>query len=89
MRGQTSTSPQRRTARRSPVAWVLSLAPVAWFGRAISYPLYLWHVVFIAMIEPFVQGALGIVLVLAAAIVASYIPARRAARISPIVALGR
>lgn len=52
----------------SPVAWLLSLAPVAWFGRAISYPLYLWHVVFIALIEPFVQGALGIVLVLAAAV---------------------
>ena len=52
----------------SPVAWVLSLAPVAWFGRAVSYPLYLWHVVFIALIEPYVQGALGIVLVLAAAV---------------------
>ncbi|VXB11647.1 acyltransferase [Frigoribacterium sp. 9N] len=52
----------------SPVAWVLSLAPVAWFGRAVSYPLYLWHVVFIALVEPYVQGALGVVLVLAAAI---------------------
>ncbi|MBD8140563.1 acyltransferase [Frigoribacterium sp. CFBP 13605] len=55
----------------SPVAWVLSLAPVAWFGRAVSYPLYLWHVVFIALVEPYVQGALGIVLVLAAAICTS------------------
>ncbi|WP_329457004.1 acyltransferase family protein [Streptomyces sp. NBC_01497] len=28
---------------RSALSWVLSLAPVAWVGRNLSYGLYLWH----------------------------------------------
>ncbi|GAA3733501.1 acyltransferase [Streptomyces tremellae] len=28
---------------RSALSWLLSLAPVAWVGRNLSYGLYLWH----------------------------------------------
>ncbi|MCF3964993.1 acyltransferase [Streptomyces fuscigenes] len=28
---------------RSALSWVLSLAPLAWVGRNLSYGLYLWH----------------------------------------------
>ncbi|WP_245179575.1 acyltransferase family protein [Streptomyces montanisoli] len=28
---------------RSALSWVLSLAPLAWIGRNLSYGLYLWH----------------------------------------------
>ena len=55
---------------------MLSLGPVAWFGRALSYPIYLWHVVFIALITPVVPGALGIVAVVAASIVTAYLSHR-------------
>jgi peptidoglycan/LPS O-acetylase OafA/YrhL len=55
---------------------VLSLGPVAWFGRALSYPLYLWHVVFIALIEPVVPGALGTVAVIAAAVTTAWLSHR-------------
>ena len=55
-------------SRPSVIAGALSLGPVAWFGRAVSYPLYLWHVVMIALITPVVPGALGKVLVIVAAV---------------------
>jgi len=57
-------------------ARVLSLGPVAWFGRALSYPLYLWHVVFIALIEPVVPGALGTLAVIAAAVATAWLSHR-------------
>ncbi|WP_423919491.1 acyltransferase family protein [Frigoribacterium sp. 2-23] len=55
-------------SRPSVIAGALSLGPVAWFGRAVSYPLYLWHVVMIALITPVLTGALGQVLVIVASV---------------------
>jgi peptidoglycan/LPS O-acetylase OafA/YrhL len=46
-------------SRRTAVSRVLSLTPVAWFGRNVSYSLYLWHVLVIAMIRPLIPGNLG------------------------------
>ncbi|ROP78570.1 peptidoglycan/LPS O-acetylase OafA/YrhL [Frigoribacterium sp. PhB107] len=63
-------------SRPSLPARVLSLSPVAWFGRALSYPIYLWHVVFIALITPVVPGALGVVAVIAASVVTAYLSHR-------------
>jgi peptidoglycan/LPS O-acetylase OafA/YrhL len=63
-------------SRPSFPARVLSLGPVAWFGRALSYPIYLWHVVFIALITPVVPGALGIIAVIAASVVTAYLSHR-------------
>ena len=63
-------------SRPSWPARLLSLSPVAWFGRALSYPLYLWHVVFIALLEPLVPGALGKVAVIAAAVVTAWLSHR-------------
>ena len=63
-------------SRPSWPARTLSLSPVAWFGRALSYPLYLWHVVFIALLEPIVPGALGKVAVIAAAVVTAWLSHR-------------
>jgi len=57
-------------------ARVLSLGPVAWFGRALSYPIYLWHVVFIALVTPVVPGALGVLAVLAASVVTAWLSHR-------------
>jgi peptidoglycan/LPS O-acetylase OafA/YrhL len=63
-------------SRASLPARVLSLGPVAWFGRALSYPIYLWHVVFIALITPVVPGALGVLAVLAASVVTAWLSHR-------------
>ena len=63
-------------SRPSWPARLLSLGPVAWFGRALSYPLYLWHVVFIALLEPLVPGVAGKVAVLAASIGTAYLSHR-------------
>jgi peptidoglycan/LPS O-acetylase OafA/YrhL len=63
-------------SRPSLPARVLSLGPVAWFGRALSYPIYLWHVVFIALVTPIVPGALGVLAVIAASIVTAYLSYR-------------
>ncbi|NIJ04466.1 acyltransferase family protein [Frigoribacterium faeni] len=63
-------------SRASLPARVLSLGPIAWFGRALSYPIYLWHVLFIALITPVVPGALGIVAVIAASIATAWLSHR-------------
>jgi peptidoglycan/LPS O-acetylase OafA/YrhL len=34
----------------TPVSWLLGLRPIAWFGRSLSYPLYLWHYLVIIVI---------------------------------------
>jgi peptidoglycan/LPS O-acetylase OafA/YrhL len=47
------------TSRRSAVSRVLSIPPIAWFGRNVSYSLYLWHVLVIALVRPLVPGSLG------------------------------
>jgi peptidoglycan/LPS O-acetylase OafA/YrhL len=47
--------------RRTPVARVLALGALAWFGRNGSYGLYLWHVMVIALVLPLVPGPLGVV----------------------------
>lgn len=64
-------------ARRTAVSRVLSFAPIAWFGRNVSYSLYLWHVLVIAMIRPLIPGNLGkvtaIVVAVAVAIASHYL----------------
>ena len=58
-------------SRRSPLSIVLSWKPMAWFGRNVSYSLYLWHMVVIALVEPYVHGLWGkFALVVAASLVA-------------------
>jgi peptidoglycan/LPS O-acetylase OafA/YrhL len=47
--------------RKTHVSRLLSIRPLAWFGRNGSYGLYLWHVMIIALILPLVPGPLGIV----------------------------
>ncbi len=44
----------------------LSLAPLAWFGRNVSYSLYLWHMLVVTLLEPFVSGLAGNLLLVAA-----------------------
>ncbi len=45
--------------RESVISRALSVAPVAWFGRNVSYALYLWHIVVFAIIVPLVPGIMG------------------------------
>lgn len=58
-------------SRRSPLSIALSWKPMAWFGRNVSYSLYLWHMVVIALVDPYVHGLWGkFALVVAASLVA-------------------
>ena len=57
--------------RPSLVARALSLGPVAWTGRALSYPIYLWHVLMIALVGPVLSGPLGVVAVIVATVAVS------------------
>lgn len=57
--------------RPTLVARALSLGPVAWTGRALSYPIYLWHVLLIALLSPVLSGPLGIVAVIVATVAVS------------------
>jgi len=62
--------------RPSLVARALSLGPVAWTGRALSYPIYLWHVLMIALIAPVLSGPVGVLAVIAATVVVSVLSYR-------------
>lgn len=42
--------------RRSLVARAFSFRPVAWFGRNLSYSLYLWHMVCLGIVETLMTG---------------------------------
>lgn len=58
-------------SRRTVLSSALSWSPMAWFGRNVSYSLYLWHMVVIALLDPFVSGTSGkLLLVVAASAVA-------------------
>jgi peptidoglycan/LPS O-acetylase OafA/YrhL len=54
--------------RRSPVSAVLGWRPLAWFGRNVSYSLYLWHVLVLTMVTWFIHGALGTLIAIPAAV---------------------
>ena len=69
--------------RLAAIGVVLGLVGAVWVSQAMRGLLFN-----INGLDPLTFVVAPLVL-LAAAIVASYIPARRAARISPIVALGR
>jgi len=55
-------------AGRTPVGTLLSWRPLAWFGRNVSYSLYLWHMIVMALLEPYVHGLAGKFVLLAASI---------------------
>ncbi|WP_345376939.1 acyltransferase family protein [Frondihabitans cladoniiphilus] len=55
-------------SRPSVLGSVLSWKPLSWFGRNVSYSLYLWHMLVIALLEPFVSGFLGQLVLVAASI---------------------
>lgn len=46
-------------SRPSPMSSIFSWRPVAWFGRHISYSLYLWHMLVMTVVSWFIGGALG------------------------------
>jgi peptidoglycan/LPS O-acetylase OafA/YrhL len=58
-------------SRRTTVGAFLGLKPLAWFGRNVSYSLYLWHMIVMALLDPLVAGLSGKLLMLAAAIAVS------------------
>lgn len=57
--------------RTSLVSHVLSLSPIAWFGRNGSYSLYLWHVLVIALITPIIPGFGGKITAILASVAVS------------------
>ncbi|MDQ1545188.1 MAG: hypothetical protein QOH69_92 [Actinomycetota bacterium] len=57
------------SSRQTVLSRVLSVHPLAWFGRHGSYGVYLWHVMLIALILPAVPGPLGIPAVILASII--------------------
>jgi peptidoglycan/LPS O-acetylase OafA/YrhL len=54
------------SSRVTLLSRVLSLGPLAWFGRNVSYSLYLWHMLVVTLLEPFVSGLAGNLLLVAA-----------------------
>ena len=56
------------TAETLP-ARVLRLRPLAWYGARASYSLYLWHLVVLALLTPWLDGVLGRLVILAVAVV--------------------
>jgi peptidoglycan/LPS O-acetylase OafA/YrhL len=47
----------------------LSLTPLAWFGRRVSYAAYLWHPLMIALLTPLVSGLWGKLVMIAVALI--------------------
>jgi len=58
-------------SRRSVVSRALSLRPLAWFGRNMSYSLYLWHVVALDLVLMAFSGPLARVIAIAVALAAA------------------
>jgi peptidoglycan/LPS O-acetylase OafA/YrhL len=58
-------------SRRSVVSRALSLRPLAWFGRNMSYSLYLWHVVVLDLVLMTFSGPLARVIAIALALAAA------------------
>lgn len=56
------------TSRPSWISAIFSWRPVAWFGRSVSYSLYLWHVLVLTVVTWFVGGAVGTTLAIALAV---------------------
>jgi len=60
-------------SRRSLLGTVLGVKPLAWFGRNVSYSLYLWHMIVMALVDPFVSGLIGQLVMLGGAILVSIV----------------
>ena len=58
-------------SRRSIVSQALSARPLAWFGRNLSYSLYLWHVVLLDLVLMAFNGPLARVIALALSLLAA------------------
>ncbi|MCU1529473.1 MAG: hypothetical protein JWP75_3236 [Frondihabitans sp.] len=56
-------------SRPSLVNTFLSWKPMSWFGRNVSYSLYLWHMLIMALLDPLVSGLAGKFIMLGASIV--------------------
>jgi peptidoglycan/LPS O-acetylase OafA/YrhL len=56
-------------SRPSLVSTFLSWKPLSWFGRNVSYSLYLWHMLVMALVDPLVSGLTGKFIMLGASIV--------------------
>ncbi|BDZ52091.1 hypothetical protein GCM10025867_43320 [Frondihabitans sucicola] len=54
-------------SRPTLVGSFLGVRPLAWFGRNVSYSLYLWHMIVMALLDPFVAGLTGKFVMLGAA----------------------
>ncbi|HEY2642577.1 MAG TPA: acyltransferase [Galbitalea sp.] len=53
---------------RSPISWLLGLRPIAWFGRNLSYSLYLWHYLVIIVLTQLLNGPLEKPVIVAVAV---------------------
>ena len=58
-------------SRRSLISRALSVRPLAWFGRNMSYSLYLWHVVALDVVLMMLSGPLARIVAIALALVAA------------------
>ena len=58
-------------SRRSIVSRALSARPLAWFGRNLSYSLYLWHVVLLDLVLMAFTGPLARVIAIALSLLAA------------------
>ena len=56
------------TVRSSAIASVFAWRPIAWFGRNVSYSLYLWHVLALTVVTWFIDGVAGKVIAISVAI---------------------
>jgi len=58
-------------SRRSFVSRALSVRPLAWFGRNLSYSLYLWHVVLLDLVLMAFSGPLARPIAIALSLIAA------------------
>jgi peptidoglycan/LPS O-acetylase OafA/YrhL len=47
---------------------ILGVRPLAWYGARASYSLYIWHLVVLAVAEPFIDGVAGRAVILVVAV---------------------
>jgi peptidoglycan/LPS O-acetylase OafA/YrhL len=57
------------TVRSSAISAAFAWRPIAWFGRNLSYSLYLWHMLALTVVAWFLDGWVSKVIAIAAAIV--------------------